>query len=41
MTGSYNHIKGAATLCTRMGAGKPTFITLLKAAGHRMAVVGK
>ncbi|WP_269936457.1 sulfatase family protein [Arthrobacter sp. HY1533] len=41
LTGTYSHVNGVTTLSTHMDAGQPTFISLLKDAGYRTAVVGK
>jgi arylsulfatase A-like enzyme len=41
LTGTYSHVNGVSTLATRIDASQPTFITQLRAAGYRTAVVGK
>ncbi|MGX1932309.1 sulfatase family protein [Microbacterium resistens] len=41
LTGTYSHVNGVTTLQTPMDAGQPTFVSLLKEAGYRTAVVGK
>ncbi|WP_084102491.1 sulfatase [Demequina sp. NBRC 110051] len=41
LTGTYSHVNGVTTLVTPIDAAQPTFITHLKAAGYRTAVVGK
>ncbi|MFK5689145.1 sulfatase [Ornithinimicrobium sp. LYQ92] len=41
LTGTYSHINGVTTLVTPLDAGQPTFISELKAAGYRTAMVGK
>jgi arylsulfatase A-like enzyme len=41
LTGTYSHINGVTTLATPIDASQPTFISELKAAGYRTAMVGK
>lgn len=41
LTGTYSHVNGVATLVTPLDASQPTFVSQLKAAGYRTAVVGK
>lgn len=41
LTGTYSHINGVSTLMTPIDASQPTFISQLKAAGYRTAMVGK
>ncbi|WP_166997093.1 sulfatase family protein [Paramicrobacterium fandaimingii] len=41
LTGTYSHINGVTTLETPIDASQPTFISQLRAAGYRTAVVGK
>lgn len=41
LTGTYSHINGVTTLETPIDANQPTFISQLRAAGYRTAVVGK
>lgn len=41
LTGTYSHINGVTTLETPIDARQPTFISLLREAGYRTAVVGK
>nr|WP_274637002.1 sulfatase [Microbacterium bovistercoris] len=41
LTGTYSHINGVTTLFTPIDASQPTFISQLKQAGYRTAVVGK
>lgn len=41
LTGTYSHINGVKTLVTPIDAGQPTFITQLREAGYRTAIVGK
>lgn len=41
LTGTYSHVNGVTTLTTPLDNTQPTFISLLKAAGYRTAVVGK
>jgi arylsulfatase A-like enzyme len=41
LTGTYSHVNGVTTLVTPIDAGQPTFISLLRAAGYRTAMVGK
>ncbi|MGL3149741.1 sulfatase family protein [Microbacterium sp. A82] len=41
LTGTYSHINGVTTLHTPIDASQPTFISQLREAGYRTAVVGK
>lgn len=41
LTGTYSHINGVSTLVTPIDASQPTFISQLKEAGYRTAMVGK
>lgn len=41
LTGTYSHVNGVSTLLTPIDASQPTFISQLKAAGYRTAMVGK
>lgn len=41
LTGTYSHVNGVYTLVTPLDASQPTFISQLRAAGYRTAVVGK
>ena len=41
LTGTYSHVNGVTTLVTPIDAGQPTFVSELKAAGYRTAMVGK
>jgi len=41
LTGTYSHINGVSTLVTPIDASQPTFVSQLKAAGYRTAMVGK
>ncbi|KYJ97039.1 sulfatase [Microbacterium sp. CH1] len=41
LTGTYSHINGVTTLETPIDASQPTFITQLREAGYRTALVGK
>src|SRR3954467_13140560 len=41
LTGTYSHVNGVTTLSTPIDASQPTFISQLKAAGYRTAIVGK
>ncbi|MBW8172517.1 sulfatase [Ornithinimicrobium sp. Arc0846-15] len=41
LTGTYSHINGVTTLVTPIDAAQPTFITQLREAGYRTAMVGK
>ncbi|MCH6471783.1 sulfatase family protein [Sinomonas terrae] len=41
LTGTYSHINGVTTLVTPIDAGQPTFVSQLKAAGYRTAIIGK
>jgi arylsulfatase A-like enzyme len=41
LTGTYSHLNGVMTLVTPIDASQPTFISQLKQAGYRTAVVGK
>jgi arylsulfatase A-like enzyme len=41
LTGTHSHVNGVTTLATFIDAGQPTFITQLREAGYRTAIVGK
>ncbi|WP_433065444.1 sulfatase family protein [Dactylosporangium sp. CS-033363] len=41
LTGTYSHVNGVTTLVTPIDASQPTFVSLLRAAGYRTAMVGK
>ena len=41
LTGTYSHVNGVSTLLTPIDASQPTFISQLRAAGYRTAMVGK
>ncbi len=41
LTGTYSHVNGVTTLVTPLDASQPTFVSQLKAAGYRTAIVGK
>lgn len=41
LTGTYSHVNGVTTLVTPIDASQPTFVSALKAAGYRTAVIGK
>lgn len=41
LTGTYSHVNGVTTLETPIDASQPTWISELRAAGYRTAVVGK
>jgi len=41
LTGTYSHVNGVTTLVTPLDARQPTFISQLKAAGYKTAMVGK
>lgn len=41
LTGTYSHVNGVYSLFTPMDAGQPTFLSQLKAAGYRTAMIGK
>ena len=41
LTGTHSHVNGVYTLQTPIDAGQPTFVSLLREAGYRTAVVGK
>jgi arylsulfatase A-like enzyme len=41
LTGTYSHVNGVSTLATHIDASQPTFVTQLRAAGYRTAIVGK
>ncbi len=41
LTGTYSQVNGVYTLMTPIDASQPTFISLLRAAGYRTAMVGK
>lgn len=41
LTGTYGHINGVTTLVTPIDASQPTFISQLRGAGYRTAMIGK
>jgi arylsulfatase A-like enzyme len=41
LTGTYSHVNGVTTLETPIDASQPTFISQLREAGYRTAIVGK
>lgn len=41
LTGTYSHVNGVLTLSTPIDAHQPTFVTQLRDAGYKTAVVGK
>lgn len=41
LTGTYSHVNGVKTLLTPIDAAQPTFVSQLRAAGYRTAIVGK
>ncbi|GLJ60695.1 sulfatase [Microbacterium barkeri] len=41
LTGTYSHVNGVTTLVAPIDASQPTFVSQLKAAGYRTAIVGK
>ena len=41
LTGTYSHVNGVTTLSTPIDASQPTFVSQLRDAGYRTAVVGK
>ncbi|WP_433300238.1 sulfatase family protein [Actinoplanes sp. CA-030573] len=41
LTGTYSHVNGVTTLVTPIDASQPTFVSALKAAGYRTAMIGK
>ncbi|TQO23078.1 sulfatase family protein [Paramicrobacterium agarici] len=41
LTGTYSHVNGVTTLETPIDASQPTFISQLRDAGYRTAIVGK
>lgn len=41
LTGTYSHINGVTTLVTPIDASQPTFVSRLRDAGYRTAMVGK
>ena len=41
LTGTYSHVNGVTTLVTPIDASQPTFISQLRQAGYRTAMVGK
>lgn len=41
LTGTHSHVNGVRTLYTPIDASQPTFISQLRAAGYRTAMVGK
>jgi len=41
LTGTYSHVNGVTTLVTPLDASQPTFVSQLKAAGYKTAMIGK
>lgn len=41
LTGTYSHVNGVSTLVTPIDASQPTFVSQLKEAGYRTAMIGK
>lgn len=41
LTGTHSHVNGVRTLRTFIDASQPTFVSLLREAGYRTAIVGK
>ncbi len=41
LTGTYSHVNGVLTLSTPIDASQPTFVTQLRDAGYKTAIVGK
>ncbi|MBM0224890.1 sulfatase [Micromonospora sp. ATA51] len=41
LTGTYSHVNGVKTLVTPIDAAQPTFVSQLRDAGYRTAIVGK
>lgn len=41
LTGTFSHVNGVTTLTTPIDASQPTFISQLREAGYRTAIVGK
>lgn len=41
LTGTYSHVNGVTTLVTPIDASQPTFVSRLRDAGYRTAMVGK
>jgi arylsulfatase A-like enzyme len=41
LTGTYSHVNGVLTLSTPIDASQPTFVSQLREAGYRTAIVGK
>src|SRR4051812_2149618 len=41
LTGTYSHVNGVTTLVTPIDAAQPTFVSALRAAGYRTAMIGK
>ncbi|WGD36245.1 sulfatase [Lysinibacter sp. HNR] len=41
LTGTYSHVNGVTTLSTPIDASQPTFISQLKEAGYKTAILGK
>lgn len=41
LTGTHSHVNGVTTLATPIDAAQPTFITQLREAGYRTAIIGK
>jgi arylsulfatase A-like enzyme len=41
LTGTYSHVNGVLTLWTPIDASQPTFVSQLRAAGYKTAMIGK
>src|SRR5690606_11248472 len=41
LTGTYSHVNGVTTLVTPIDSSQPSFVSQLKDAGYRTAIVGK
>ncbi|GAA0513547.1 sulfatase [Paractinoplanes deccanensis] len=41
LTGTYSHVNGVTTLVTPIDAAQPTFVSQLREAGYRTAMIGK
>jgi arylsulfatase A-like enzyme len=41
LTGTYSHVNGVSTLVTPIDASQPTFVSALRDAGYRTAMIGK
>ena len=41
LTGTFSHVNGVRTLASQIDASQPTFVSQLRAAGYRTAIVGK